>query len=153
MCVAPYHAASNGAADKLVKSCKCTITASKSVDSIHRHLGNFLLTYRTAEHATTGCTPAQLFLGRELRTRMSSVRQSVKDKVLQWQSDHTAHHNKHLHLHKFYPGTQRSSPTLDGDTEGIWGYIHDTLATHSPLHCSQKVTVQKDKSMAPKQRP
>ncbi|XP_063952153.1 uncharacterized protein LOC129258047 [Lytechinus pictus] len=56
------------------------------------------------QHATTGQTPAGLFLGRELRTRLSLVRPSTKDKVINKQSDQKLHHDKQHGLREFFPG-------------------------------------------------
>lgn len=80
--VSPYHPASNGAAERFVQSFKRALTAAKNDDySIQRQISRFLLTYRTTPHATTGVSPAQLFHGRELRTRLSLVKPSVHDRV------------------------------------------------------------------------
>ena len=72
--VAPYHAASNGAAERMVQSFKRSLSTSKSETShLQRRIDSFLLAYRSTKHSTTGCTPSSLFLGRELRTRLSLV--------------------------------------------------------------------------------
>ncbi len=78
--VALYHAASNGAAEHMVQSFKRALSASKgSTRSLQQRLDSFLLTYRTTKHAITGRTPASLFLGRELRTRLSHVCPDFKE--------------------------------------------------------------------------
>ena len=80
--VAPYHAASNGAAERMVQSFKRALATSKSGGkTLEQRIACFLLTYRTTKHATTGRSPASLFLGRELRTRLSAVLPVVEDKV------------------------------------------------------------------------
>ncbi|XP_041453560.1 uncharacterized protein K02A2.6-like [Lytechinus variegatus] len=103
--VAPYHAASNGAAERMVQSFKRSLSASKAQGrSLQKCLDSFLLTYRSTKHATTGQTPASLFLGRELRTRLSLVRPSTEDKVINKQSDQKLHHDKQHGLREFFPG-------------------------------------------------
>ena len=103
--VAPYHAASNGAAERMVQSFKRSLSASKAQGrSLQQCLDNFLLAYRTTKHATTGQTPASMFLGRELRTRLSLVRPSTAEKVLNKQSDQKLHHDKQHGLREFFPG-------------------------------------------------
>ena len=63
---APYHAASNGLAERMVQSFKNHMKASRgSKLSVQQRIANFLLAYRSARHATTGRTPASLFLGRD----------------------------------------------------------------------------------------
>ena len=67
--VAPYHAASNGLAERMVQLFKNHMNASKgSKLSIQRRIENFLLTYRSTKLLTTGRTLASLFLAREPRT-------------------------------------------------------------------------------------
>ena len=81
--VASYHAASNGLAECMVQSFKNHIKACKgSKLSIQQPIENLLPTYRSTKHPTTGRTPASLFLGRELRTRLSSLRPNVGEKVM-----------------------------------------------------------------------
>ena len=98
--VSPYHPASNGAAERLVQSFKRSIAASKGNEDIHKRIANFLLAYRSTKHATTGVPPAQLFLGRELRTRLALVRPQVQDRVLQKQGKTVGGKV----LREFYPG-------------------------------------------------
>ena len=89
--VAPYHAASNGLAERMVQSFKNHMKACKgSKLSIQRRTENFLLTYQSTKHPTTGRTPASLFLGRELRTRLSLLCPNVGEKVLDSQAKQKA---------------------------------------------------------------
>ena len=73
--VAPYHAASNGRnglAERMVQSLKNHMKACKgSKVSIQLRIENFLLTYWSTKHPTTGRSPTSLFLGCKLRTRLS----------------------------------------------------------------------------------
>ena len=67
--VAPYHAASNGLAERMVQSFNNHMKVCKgSKLLIQQLIENFLLTYRSTKHPTTGRTPASLFLGCQLRT-------------------------------------------------------------------------------------
>jgi len=97
--VAPYHPASNGAAERLVQTFKRSYLASSG--DTHKRLANFLLTYRTTTHATTGVRPDQLFFGRELRTRLSLIRPQVRDYVEEKQAKMI---KNSLGLREFYPG-------------------------------------------------
>ena len=81
--VAPYHAASNGLAERMVQSFKNHMKASRgSRLSVQQRIANFLLAYRSTRHATTGRTAASLFLARELRTRLTLLRPNVGEKVM-----------------------------------------------------------------------
>ena len=103
--VAPYHAASNGLAERMVQSFKNHMKACKgSKLSIQQRIENFLLTYRSTKHPTTGRTPASLFLGRELRTRLSLLRPNVGEKVMDSQAKQKVTHDAHVQFREFYPG-------------------------------------------------
>ncbi|XP_052782889.1 uncharacterized protein K02A2.6-like [Mya arenaria] len=105
--VSPYHSASNGAAERMVRSFKRSLSASKpDAQGLQQTLDRFLLTYRSTEHSTTGSTPSSLFLGRELRTRVSLVRPDFKVKVMNKQSDQKVSHDIHSKFREFFPGDQ-----------------------------------------------
>ena len=81
--VAPYHTASNSLAERMVQSFKNHMKACKdSKLSIQQRTENFLLSYRTTKHPTTGRTPDSLFLGRELQTRLTLLRPKTQEKVM-----------------------------------------------------------------------
>ena len=46
-----------------------------------QRLDSFLLTYRITPQSTTGSTPAELFLRRDLRTRYSLLRPELSSKI------------------------------------------------------------------------
>ena len=60
--------------------------------SLNKRLANFLLLYRSTPHCTTGRTPAELFLKRQLRIRFSLLKpgldQSVEDKQEKQRQQH-----------------------------------------------------------------
>lgn len=77
--VAPYHAASNGLAERIVQSFKCSYHSSKQDRiSAHQSIANFLLTYSPNK----GYTSAKLFLCRELRTRLSLIKPEAQSTVI-----------------------------------------------------------------------
>ena len=79
---AAYHAATNGQAERLVQSFKNSMRAMKSEPGdIGKKIANFLLSYRNTVHSTTNETPAKLFLGRNLRTRLDLLKPDVKKTV------------------------------------------------------------------------
>ncbi len=91
----------------MVQSFKRSLSASKqdSQQTVQQTLDRFLLTYRSTKHATTGCTPASLFMGRELRTRLSLVRPDLRATVSNKQSDQKTSHDKHSRqFREFFPG-------------------------------------------------
>ena len=67
--VAAYHPRSNGEAERFVKSLKHALKTSKE-ENILKRLEQFLFSYRTTSHSTTGCPPSQLLVSRQLRGRL-----------------------------------------------------------------------------------
>ena len=76
---APYHPASNGQVERAVQTFKDAKDAMKrnSSDSIETRVSRFLFHYRITPHTTTGVSPAELMLGRQLRSHLSLVRQNA----------------------------------------------------------------------------
>ena len=67
----PYHPASNGEAERAVRTFKDAMKVRKNEQgSTAEKLARFLLGYRTTPHTATGCTPAEILMGRRLRTRL-----------------------------------------------------------------------------------
>ncbi|XP_060073916.1 uncharacterized protein K02A2.6-like [Ylistrum balloti] len=79
---APYHPSSNGEAERAVRTCK---TGMKNLEdeerTLNQKLTSFLLSYRTTPHTLTKVTPAELFMGRKLRTRLDIIRPNLKQSV------------------------------------------------------------------------
>lgn len=71
---APYNPASNGLAERLVQTFKQSLDKQKdSGRSLQHCIDNFLFSYRNTPCSSTGKTPSQLFLKRNVRTRLSQV--------------------------------------------------------------------------------
>ncbi len=71
----PYHPASNGLAEKFVRSFKQAMKASGATTrSVHHQLENILCVIVQLLILTTGHTPASLFMKRELRTRLELLK-------------------------------------------------------------------------------
>ena len=103
--VAPYHATSNELAERMVQSFKHSYHSSKQDQmSMQQSIANFLLIYRSTTHPTTGYTPAKLFLGRELRTRLSLIKPETQSNVMTTQGRQKDYHDLHSKYREFYPG-------------------------------------------------
>lgn len=86
--IVPYHPASNGQAERFIQTFKHSIKAmDKDTASLRQKIANFLLAYRNSTHAVTGQTPAMLFLGRPLRSRLDLLKPSLQQHVQKKQSE------------------------------------------------------------------
>ncbi|XP_055608550.1 uncharacterized protein K02A2.6-like isoform X2 [Uranotaenia lowii] len=84
---APYHPATNGQAERYVQTVKRALKAMGTTNStLQANLNKFLMQYRKAPHTETGESPAKLFLGRNIRTRLDLVRpQDTSTKITEKQ--------------------------------------------------------------------
>jgi hypothetical protein len=68
----PYHPSSNGLAERYVQTFKRAMKKDTS-DSIQKQLARFLFRYRSTPHTTTGTSPAQLLMGRRIKTHLDQL--------------------------------------------------------------------------------
>ena len=78
---APYHPATNGLAENMVKNVKQWLSKQRCEVRVGVALSEFLRTYRNVPHSTTGRSPAQILFGRALRTRLSFVLPCMSERV------------------------------------------------------------------------
>ena len=102
--VAPYYPSSNGQAERFVQTFKRFMKTSSSRTNLSQQVQNFLLSYRSTPHSTTGCTPSKLFLQREVRTRLSLVKPNKARLVAANQSKMKTYHNQHAKHREFSRG-------------------------------------------------
>ncbi|XP_043206001.1 uncharacterized protein K02A2.6-like [Amphibalanus amphitrite] len=85
---APYHPASNGAAERAVGVLKSGLRATaRDGGSLHQRVQKVLIAYRTAPHAVTGRPPAEVMFGRPIRTRLDRLHPSIIRDVTDSQQD------------------------------------------------------------------
>ena len=96
---APYHPASNGLAEWAVQSFKRAM--KKATGSLAVQLNEFLFRYRITPHTTTGRTPAELLMGRRLRSRLSLLLPNAASKVHKAQEAQRKIHDHHTKLRTF----------------------------------------------------
>ncbi len=79
---APYHPRSNGEAERAVRTFKTAMkTMKKGNASLNQRLACFLLSYRTTPHTITGRTPAEMLMGRSVRTRLSAMKPDLGNRM------------------------------------------------------------------------
>ena len=125
---APYHPASNGAAERMVKSVKRGVKAGmRNGVPLERALQAFLLRYRSTPHTTTGLTPSTLMLGRDLRTRLDLLRPELLERVEEKQAQQTRYHNLHCKRRELAPGTAVWARNWREGATWIRGHVRDCL--------------------------
>ena len=77
---APYHPSTNGLAERAVQSFKQGIKRITG-STIQERLSRFLFQYRITPHTTTGVSPAELLMGRCLRSRLDSLFPDISQRV------------------------------------------------------------------------
>ena len=73
---APYHPATNGEAERFVRTFKQAYKSFKSTNW-KREAVSFLMSYRTTPHAATNRTPSEMLFGRNIRTKWDLLRPSI----------------------------------------------------------------------------
>jgi hypothetical protein len=77
---APYHPASNGQAERAVRVFKNSLKKLEGGD-LQEKMNRLLFHHRTTPHTTTGKCPAELLLGRRVRTHLDIMRPNMRRKV------------------------------------------------------------------------
>ncbi|XP_043266601.1 uncharacterized protein K02A2.6-like [Venturia canescens] len=79
---APYHPASNGAAENAVRTFKKKFKILiKEGNTSHQALCKFLFSYRATPHCTTEYSPAELQIGRKFRTKLDLIKPTLRSTV------------------------------------------------------------------------
>ena len=100
---APYHPASNGLAERAVQTFKEGLK-KLTEGSVETKLARFLFQYRLTPHSTTGKSPAELLMGRQLRTHLDQLIPNLQAQVQQKQERQKACHDQNSKLRKFEIG-------------------------------------------------
>ena len=77
---APYHPSSNGLAEKAVQIIKQGLK-KLSTGSLSDKLARLLFSYRITPHSTTGLSPAELLMGRKLKSRFDLLKPNIATRV------------------------------------------------------------------------
>ena len=114
----PYHPSSNGLAEKAVQIVKQGLKRMKE-GSVSDRLSRVLFTYRITPHSTTGVPPAQLLMGRNLKSRFDLLKPNLTTRVEQKQQQQKHNHYTHAVPRKFQEGEEV--------------YVHDFRPGHTWL--------------------
>ena len=100
---APYHPATNGLAERAVQTFKTAMKKSASEGNIDTRLARFLFHYRTTPNSTTGVSPAEILMGRKLKTHLDKLRPNLASIVYGRQQSQVMSHDKQTSERTFYP--------------------------------------------------
>ena len=91
--IEPRHSQGNGMAERVVKEVKLVLQRD-SGDGWELALSKWLLRQRTTQHSTTTVTPAELMLGRKLKTRLDRMYPDLYRSVSNAQSMQKENHDR-----------------------------------------------------------
>ena len=101
--VAPYHPSSNGLAERAVRILKEGLKKIKD-GALTDRLAQLLFQYRNTPHSTTGMIPAELLMGRKLRSRLDLIKPNLVRRVHDKQGEQQRHHDQHTKQRTFAVG-------------------------------------------------
>lgn len=99
---APYHPSTNGLVERAVQTFKTAVRKNTSRD-IETALSRFLFHYRTTPHSTTGISPAEMLMGRRVRTHLDLLRPNVAKRVQEKQAKQKQGHDSGTKQRRFAP--------------------------------------------------
>ena len=100
---APYHPSSNGLAERAVQVFKQGIR-KQSTGTLNDKISRMLFQYRITPHSTTGMAPAEMLMGRRLRSRLDLLKPSTEQRVANKQQQQRETHDKHCRKCTFSVG-------------------------------------------------
>ena len=127
---APYHPASNGLAERAVKIFKNGMK-KMTEGSLRQKLARFLFSYRITPQSTTGVSPAELLMGRKLRSVLDLLNPNVTDRVESSQSAQKASHDKRAQSRNFMLGDVVYARSYGQGSAWVKGTIVDASGPHN----------------------
>ncbi|XP_043917844.1 uncharacterized protein K02A2.6-like [Protopterus annectens] len=119
---APYHAASNGCAERAVQTFKAMM--KKAGDrSMAAKVSRVLFNYRITPQSTTGLSPAEMLQGRRLRSTLDLVRPNIRAKVERTQWRQKEHHDRRRRERSFLAGDAVMTRNFSYGPKWIPGFI------------------------------
>ncbi len=138
MLVAPYHPSSNGLAERAVQTFKQGLRKSTE-GTLKDRLARVLFSYRITPQTTTGRSPAELFFGRQLRSRLDLLKPDVSRRVESAHERQIVAHDQHSRSHTFLEGeevydknfSRYGPPWLSGRIVRLTGPVSGQLTTEN----------------------
>ena len=121
--MATYHPSSNGQAERVVQTFKKALQRDKN-GTLEERLYRFLANYWLTQHATTGQVPAELLLGRCLKSRQDLPHPDTAQRVVHKQEGQGQSQNRGNHVRQFEEGDPVCMRNFRGDDKWIAANIH-----------------------------
>ena len=102
--VSSYHPSSNGMAEGAVKIIKDGLKKSGNFQSIECCLSRVLFQYRITPHSTTGVSPAELLMGRRIRSHLDLAQPNLTNQIELKQQVQKKYHDKSAKTREFQVG-------------------------------------------------
>ena len=96
-------------------------------------LTDFLLSYRSIPHTTTNRAPCELFLKRQIRTRLDLLRPNCESQVQKQQANQKMWHDQHAHARQFFLGQTVMAQNLRPGPKWVPGVVVECLGPLSYL--------------------
>jgi transposase InsO family protein len=114
----PWHPRTNGLAERAVQTFKLRMEAAKDdVPDINLRLQRFLFSYRNTPHKSTGRPPAEMFMGRRLRSRLDLLKPDIRANLDSANYRQQLYHDRDSESRSF----QQNDPVWILNTTGV-GY-------------------------------
>lgn len=117
---APYHASSNGCAERAVQTFK-SMMKKAGAGSLITKVSRVLFNYRITPQSTTGLSPAEMLQGRKLRSTLDLIHLDRRRKVEQ--SIQKKHHDKQGSGRSFQEGDAVIMKNFSHGPKWIPGFI------------------------------
>ena len=114
----PHHPSSYGMAEHAVEVMKEGLKRMEDGD-LRTKLNHFLFHYRVTPHFTSGIAPAELLMGRQLKTRLHLVRPKLRAKVELQQCRQKLYQDQQSQVCGFYPSDPVYALIYHGD-QATW---------------------------------
>lgn len=133
---APYHQASNGLAERAVQTWKNGLR-KVSQGSLETRLSRVLFQYRITPHATTGKSPAELLMGRRLRSHLDQLHPDVARQVRRSQERQKREHDKTAVGRTFSIGDAVLTRNYSQGPKWLKGSVVQMSGSHSLVVCME----------------
>ena len=127
---APYHPASNGLAERAVQTLKEGLKKLTN-GCLETKLSRFLFQYRITPHTTTGQAPAQLLMGRCLRSHLDQLLPDLTSHVQNKQQLQKERYDQHTKPRHFLPDEPVFVRNFGKGNTWLAGIISKALSTRT----------------------